>query len=180
MQRSIVWKGLDADTHEVCLIHFHDGHITIHSEITGWAEGKPVSVEYYIKLNSNWNVTEFDVKAQTGLAVKHYAMKYEKGAWLDNGSRKNKFDNCRFIDITLTPLTNSLPINNLPLNVGGTSEIEVVYIDVLERDIRVDKQWYTKLGEQKYRFKNSFGFTADIDVDNQGFVTAYPQLFKMI
>ena len=184
MQRNILWKGLDADTTENCYISFFSTSIIVHSEISGWINNKPVTVEYYIKLANNWEVQEFEVIAQReSYPVKKYAMKRESnGAWTDNkGVQLAKFSRCSYIDITLTPFTNSLPINNLKLNESERKEIHVVYIDIEEEKVRVDKQRYTRLNDHLYRFENDGGnFKAEITVDKDGFVTNYPQLFEII
>jgi hypothetical protein len=182
MQRNILWKGLDADTTENCYISFFSSAILVHSEISGWINNKPGTVEYYIKLSNNWDVLEFEVIAQReSYPVKKYAMKRESsGAWTDsNGAQQAKYSRCNYIDITLTPFTNSLPINGLKINDAESKDIHVIYIE--EDKLRVDKQQYTKLNDNRYRFENDGGnFRADITVDKDGFVTNYPQLFEII
>ena len=57
----------------------------------------------------------------------------------------------------------------------------VVYIDIMENNIKMSRQRYTKLDRLKYKFENEDGtFTADINVDEEGFVTDYPELFESI
>lgn len=85
------------------------------------------------------------------------------------------------IDIALTPLTNSLPINRLTLAKNKAHITEVVYIDILEGTIRTAFQQYTKKSECVYNFQNVLNdFEATILVDKEGFVVHYPQLFERI
>ena len=183
MQRNIIWKGLNADTEENCAVSYMGDGIIIRSEISGWAAGQPVTVEYVIKLTVDWQVTEFTLTAQTGSdAAQCYAMKRDAaGNWSGmSGIEYPEYHGCDYIDISLTPLTNSLPVNGLKLENGEKKDITVVYIDVLENDVRTDRQRYTKLNPHRYRFENGFdsdNFTADIDVDENGMITNYPQLF---
>ena len=64
---------------------------------------------------------------------------------------------------------------------GESREFDLIYIDVLEAQLRPDRQKYTKLDNNTYRFENDGGnFTAEITVDDDGFVTDYPELFTML
>ena len=57
----------------------------------------------------------------------------------------------------------------------------MVYIDVIEHKVYRDRQNYTRIEKNMYRFENDDGsFTAFIEVDKDGFVTDYPDLFEMI
>jgi hypothetical protein len=167
-----------------CAVNFFTDHITVRSEISGWSQMQAVKVDYYIKLDNRWRVQEFEVIAQTGNHPGHvYAMRRDNnGHWRDKaGNEKDQFLGCDYIDITLTPFTNSLPINGLVLNNGKSRDIDVLYIDIMENEVRRDRQRYIKLDRLKYRFENDNGnFTADINVDEDGFVTDYPELFESI
>jgi hypothetical protein len=108
-------------------------------------------------------------------------MRNENGQWTDSrGKLYPEFDGCRFIDITVTPLTNSLPINGLHMTEGESAEFDLLYVDVLNNEIRKDRQKYTKMPGSIFHFENDEGrFSADIEVDGDGFVTYYPGLFEM-
>jgi len=183
MEKSIVWKGLRYDTEEHCGINYHnDGSIVVHSEIEGWVNLKPVYAEYWIKMDAAWNVLEFEITSHIADAEYKYALKRdENGIWRDKFGSHPDYNDCHYIDISLTPLTNTLPVNGLKLAEGESRAIEVVYIDIMKHEIRRDEQHYKKTGGLQYRFENdATGFIADIEVDKGGFVTFYPGLFEMI
>jgi hypothetical protein len=104
------------------------------------------------------------------------------GLWSDaNGKHYPEFNGCSFIDISLTPFTNTLPIKGSNWIQGQRQQIDVLYVDILANELRKDTQFYTLLSPNNYRFENAAGnFTADITVDEDGFVTNYPQLFEML
>lgn len=183
MEKSIVWKGLHYDIEEHCGINYHDDCIRVHSEIEGWAEGKAVYVEYWLKLGNNWDVQEFEISSRVADRAFTYALtRDDNNQWKDrDGKQYHEFNGCRYIDVSLTPFTNTLPVNGLHLGVGEKKEIEVVYIDILHHDLRIFKQSYTRLKPQQYKYESRGGdFFADIDVDEDGLVTNYPRLFEMI
>lgn len=182
MQLSILWKGIKNDTDEHCAVNYRDTTISVHSEIEGWVKRKPVYAEYWLTLNNNWEVRSFEISAN--VADKTY--KYSLG--LDDNEhwkcKKNLphfyFEGCNYIGISLTPLTNTLPVNNLHLLKGESKEISLIYVDILANEARRERQKYTRLDEQLYRFDNLKGFTADIEVDKDGFVVDYPGLFELV
>lgn len=183
MQKSILWDGIENDTDEHCAVNFLDEAIMVRSEIEGWAHGIPVYADYTIKLDLQWNVLEFDINFHVRDTQHHYhLLRDASGNWSDDsGKPYPEFKGCNFIDISLTPFTNSLPVNGLFLPHGESRDFDLVYVDIMANQIKKDHQKYTKLGHHKYRFENDGGsFIADIDVDDDGFVTHYPELFNMI
>lgn len=101
--------------------------------------------------------------------------------WIVNGQVRPDLKNCTDIDISITPFTNSLPINRLRLDLNKPQPIEVLYIDVPENSIRASRQRYTRKSGTVYNFQTiPNDFEADIIVDNDGFVVHYPQLFERV
>lgn len=183
MQKSILWEGIQNDTDEHCAVNFLDDAIMVRSEIEGWAHGIPVYADYTLKLDLQWNVQEFDINFHVRDTQHHYhLLRDDLGNWSDaSGKTYPEFEGCSYIDITLTPFTNSLPINGLFLPHGESAQIDLVYVDVMANVVRKDHQKYTKAGHHNYHFENGGGsFSADIKVDDDGFVTHYPGLFNMI
>lgn len=183
MQKSILWSGIENDTDEHCAINFLSDAIMVRSEIEGWAHAVPVYADYTLKLDLQWNVLEFDIRFHDRNTQHHYHFFRDgESNWADvSGEAYPEFKGCSYIDISLSPFTNSLPINGLFLPHGESAQIDVVYIDILANVIRKDHQKYTKSGHHHYTFENGGGnFTADIQVDDDGLVTHYPGLFDMI
>jgi len=183
MQKSIVWEGLYHDTEEHCSVNYLEGAIMVRSELEGWALTTPVYMEYVLRLGKDWKVTEVDINFTVGEATHTYLFFRDAAAgWTDaDGNAYPEFAGCDFIDISLTPFTNSLPINGLQWQEEGKREVEVLYIDVLANQLRKDTQHYTRNGPHNFIFENDGGnFIANITVNDDGFVTNYPELFEML
>jgi len=183
MQKSILWDGLLNDTDEHCAVNYLPDAIMVRSEIEGWAHGVPVYADYTLKLNLAWEVQEFSINFHVRDTQHNYTLlRDDLGNWTDdNGGQYPEFEDCRFIDISLTPFTNSLPINGLFLAHGESSSFDLVYVDIVANEIRKEHQKYTKAGHHNYHFENAdASFTADLQVDDDGFVIEYPGLFTMI
>lgn len=104
------------------------------------------------------------------------------GRWGEmNGAHRPELDGCIDIDLPCTPFTNTLPIRRLPLHVGDTADITVAYVDVETLDVQPDRQRYTRLEPNRWRFEQlSTGWHQEFEVDEHGLVLDYPTLFRRL
>ncbi len=87
--------------------------------------------------------------------------------------------NCQDIDIWPTPLTNSLTLKRLNLEIGGRSEIDVLWIEAPSLSYQKRRQIYTRVDTLRYFFESpEENFRATITLDDDGFVRHYPELFE--
>ena len=151
----------------------------INSVIIGSYNNKIYRVDYLIKTNEHWETIFFEIKTQ--VSDKRDLISYQsdgKGNWTKNGTHVNEFKDCIDIDISLTPFTNTLSINRIKLRLNETKEIKVLYLDILNQQIKSVKQIYTRLSQFEYKYENvPNDFEAIITVDELGLVVNYPGLF---
>jgi len=179
MQRIIHWKGIEYDSAENCIVTITEKGSTINSLITGKYGDDVYKVEYQIQTNINWETIFFEIKSKINDRVDHLFFKSDgKGNWKSEGTDTAQFQGCIDIDIPLTPFTNTLPINRLKLKEGASSQIKVIYIDLLENRVHAVHQKYTRLSSTEYQYENvPNDFEATILVDDAGLVIDYPRLF---
>ena len=179
MQTNILWTGIAYQSLENCVLTHSDESIEVNSVIVGAHDEKIYRVDYSIKTNRKWECIFFEVTTQ--LSDKNEAIKYDsdgKGNWTKNGVPLNEFKGCIDIDISLTPFTNSLPINRLQWELNKPQQIRVLFLDILSQEILAVQQRYTKLSKTEYKFENvPNDFEAIITVDESGMVVNYPHLF---
>ncbi len=175
------WKSAFYHSKEVCSIEILPKGNVIQSVITGKYNRVDYTVSYTIQTSTDWKVVGFNLQYSLGEKNHTIHALHQPKGWLINQQLHKEFQNCIDIDITLTPFTNTLPINRLKLPLNKSQQIEVLYVDVLNNDIRVAKQQYTKKSLTEYNFQNvPNDFEADIAVDKEGFVVHYPELFERI
>jgi uncharacterized protein len=179
METTILWTGIAYHSLEYCVLTNSDESIDVNSVIVGAHDDKIYRVDYSIKINRNWESFFVEVKAQ--LSDKKEEINYHsdgRGNWTKNGAPANEFNGCIDIDISLTPFTNSLPINRLQWELNKPQQIKVLFFDVLSQEIIPVQQRYTKLSNSEYKFENvPNDFEAIITVDESGMVVNYPELF---
>jgi len=180
MKKSITWQGIADQTLEKFSCEVLENSFDVYSEIRGRADGIAVILNYHISINRQWEV--YYASLNLNLDNEPYAQILTKGVdrqWQLNGKPAPEFDKCVDIDITLTPFTNSLPINRLNMELHEKNLIDVIYFDIIEKTVKPAKQVYEKLSNRTYKFQTvPNDFEAIIAVDEDGFVTSYPGLFS--
>lgn len=181
MIRNIVWKGLDSDTLEFCSISFGEC-ILVKSTIVGCSDGIPLKAEYEIQLSKNWLISSATIKTRLGNGEQSLQLVHNgHGKWFGNDREWKHLEGCLDIDISLSPFTNSLPLNRVQPEHLQEIKIAVVYIDILHFAITLEKQSYTRKADQLYGFSTERGdFTANIETDELNLVTRYPTLFERL
>lgn len=179
MQTNLIWTGKEYYSLENCLVNTTGVGSEINSVIVGSYGEKIYRVEYKVKTNQNWETLYVEAQWQHSNHRERLIFESDgKGNWIMDGKQADQFTGCIDIDIPLTPFTNTLPINRLRLSEGRAHQIRVVYLDILERQIRPVNQKYTRLSETEYHYENvPNDFEARIEVDEQGLVVNYPSLF---
>jgi uncharacterized protein len=150
---SLEWPGLEHATWE-------DGHADS-TAVMLLPEG-PQRVGY--------RITPTSVEVN-GLRLEHDGA----GHWRD----RPELDGCFEVDISVTPMTNTLPIRRLGLKPGESQDIRVVYIELPGPGVSVMAQRYTRLGDRSYRYQSE-GFQADLTVDDHDVVVDYPGLWRRL
>jgi uncharacterized protein len=181
MKKEIIWEGIEYHSLEYAVLVTSSGSHLISSSIVGIYKGKKYRVDYIIKTNSRWQVKYLELQSMVNNKSRKYLLASDSRAqWTLDGEKTQRFAGCTEVDISLTPFTNSLPVNRLKMRKKESQIIDVVFVDVLEGKIKRVKQQYTKLSDRSYKFQNvPNDFEAILTTDRTGFVRNYPGLFKM-
>lgn len=176
-KRSITWKALAWEGTEECTIEATDSGVRVESHLSGTTEDNvPYEISYLLELTPDWTAQHVLVKDATDEG-KYLDLVRENGRWLDpDGVHLTDFDSCDFVDITLTPLTNTLPIKNLRFEGKEPVAIDVLYVNLPGFTIGRKTQGYSKVGDHTYHFQQR-DFSADIVTDDDDLVVIYPGLF---
>jgi uncharacterized protein len=147
-------------------------------DVVATLEGVPLDASYLVEADLAWRTRRVRVAVKGGGTLE--ILSDGVGHWRHaDGAALPELDGCLDPDISMTPFTNTVAIRRLGLQVGEAAEIKVAYILVPELSLRAAPQRYTRLAERLWRFDGlDIDFTADIAVDEEGFVVAYPGLFR--
>jgi hypothetical protein len=156
-----------------------DGHRVDSVVIGPPGDSRPFAIAYQLACDPTWRTRELTVRV-AGTTQRLVLRSDGSGIWHNEaGEELPALRGCIDVDITATPLTNTLPIRRLHLAEGRSAVVRVAYITVPELDVSPSEQRYARLGPRTYRFELADGsFTRDITVDADGFVLDYPGLFR--
>ncbi|REC49518.1 putative glycolipid-binding domain-containing protein [Chryseobacterium pennipullorum] len=179
--KTLIWKGIYDESLEYFNIKKDDQRYIAESEITGRSKDKIYRVRYNIVIDENWTVAEFSIESEINGVKEQLAGKKQDEEWIINGTLHQEFNGFQYIDISVTPFTNTLPINHLKLTENRPQKINVIYIDVLHHHFKPAVQRYTCLATGTYLYENvETDFKSEILVDDIGLVISYPGLFERI
>ena len=178
MRIDLVWQALEWPSVE---------HVTI-ARGDGWAadgamvavvDGQPVRLTYRLEVDSADATRALDVAEAVGGATLSLRSDGHGRWWDADGSARPELDGCVDIDISTTPLTNTLPVRRLRLAPGDSAEIQVGYVDVPSLAVRAVAQRYTRLDERTYRYASG-SFVADVAFDEDDLVADYVGLWHRV
>jgi uncharacterized protein len=105
------------------------------------------------------------------------------GHWRDGAGRPlPELEGAIDVDVSVTPFTNTLPIRRLNLRAGESADLRVVYIVMPQGSVTLSPQRYTCLSpRRRYRYESlDADFVAEVEVDADGLVVTYPDLFRRV
>lgn len=176
--RRLVWNGHRYASKEHCTIDVAPDEILIRGQIRSRPADIDLRMSYLIVLTPTWET----VRVRIAGSFDKKAIDYDFGRIGDiwtNWDGMQLSGRATDTDISLTPLTNTLPIRRLQLKAGERAGTDVLYFDLGERTVDIRQQRYTRLDARRYLFETvPNDFEATIEVDDEGFVLEYPGLFS--
>ena len=179
----VLWRQVVEAGSEHLVLSTDDG-IHADSLSVGEIDSTTYRIHYQLDCDAAWNVQRLRIE---DLLLNHVVtlVRGKDNRWSDERNHLlEALDGCVDVDIMITPFTNTLPIQRLKLKTGQSREIAVVYIGLPGLIVSSFEQRYTCLARisegsiYKYESLKS-GFTAELNLDVDGLVTDYPDIFRM-
>jgi hypothetical protein len=123
--------------------------------------------------------------AQIGVDPEPYELRYELSPGglrveIDGREVDLRLEGADFFDLESSPLFNALPIARHGLHRGGEPhEFVMQWVAVPTLEVSRSKQRYEPLAQGRIRFRSG-DFSADLDLDDDGFVISYPGLAERV
>lgn len=167
----VTWHAIETDSVETCRIDIEDGALIAHGRV----DGEDGRLDYRLETDHDGQFRSTDLT----IGARSLSVSYSDGHWLVGGERRDDLGGAREIDISATPLTNTLPIRRLRLAIGDSADVDTAWISVPRLTVIRDPQRYTRVGEREYLFESrDSDFRAILTVDEDGVVLDYPGLFR--
>jgi hypothetical protein len=184
--RTICWTPTwNIDREGVGLEHLLLTEGMADSVVLAFDEGRgPFRLSYRLTWDERWQLGDAELVVATERGVQSLSLRTDgHGHWRHGDGRvRDDLDGCRDVDIWPTPFTNSFPIRREPMTVGERRQFRMAWIFAPDLTIRAQPQAYTRLADRLYLFENldGSGFRAELQVDEDGLVIDYPDLFRRV
>lgn len=145
-------------------------------------KGAPLRLDYRITCDSGWRTLEVEV-GQTYVSKRRtLRLGHDgEGRWRLDGHEAPSLAGCTDVDLGLSPSTNALPINRLPLRRGETAIIRAAWVRFPGLDVVPAEQSYERLDESRYRYRSiASGFEAVVEVDRDGLPVDYSGVWRRV
>jgi hypothetical protein len=182
LDRTVCWTPVGNSGFEHLQLRAEDGGYVARSILLGIEGETPFRLHYKIKADQHWRTRKLWLRAVTPFSAREQTLRSDgRGNWRnDDGMDLPALRDCLDVDITVTPFTNTLPINRLQLIRRQSVDIRVVYVLAPSLAISASAQRYSRRGADPDIFFESpaHDFTALLPIDGDGLVLDYPQLFR--
>lgn len=178
IRRTARWSAWDGSGLEDARLDADAAGVRVAGEIAAEPGERPW-VRYAIACGPDWRVRSCDVRLGDGRTLA--LARDDAGAWTQDGKPAPHLAGAGDLDLSGTPVTNTLALRRLGLAIGDRARIACAYVDLPALKVTLDPQRYTRLSGSRYLFESpASGFARDIDVDDDGLVVTYPGLFRRV
>lgn len=177
----IRWQGLQLNAREHLVLSEDDECITADSIYLSEGGLEAFGVRYHLVCNKDWTVRQFRSEVLGKKSSELLLQRNENGSWSNGREELAELAGAIDIDLAISPFTNTLPIRRLKLAPGQSADIVTAYVVYPEHTVMADPQRYSCLSARRYQFESvDTDFKRVIEVDAQGLVTMYPDLYARI
>jgi hypothetical protein len=200
LPKAMLWRRLDDPGVEYVLLDDGAG-LHARGSLTS-ATPVPFVCRYELYTDDAWATARFDVSAEGAGFLRTVRLERAAGRWRVTASEQGNLDATLVaagrpraglpgaedptrlsaaldVDLAYSPLTNTLPVRRLALRPGAEHAVEVAWVLLPSLEVVSSTQTYAGLDGGRVRF-TSGSFTADIDLDPEGYVTHYPGLAERV
>jgi uncharacterized protein len=196
LPRALAWHRTDTNGAEFTAYDDRRGFVARGTAIS--SDPVTYACRYELITDDGWVSTRFEASVEGAGWLRTVRMERAAGRWRVTTAEQGNLDalapsspfpgsedpdrltDAMDVDLYASPLTNTLPIRRLGLigrPPGTERTITAAWILLPSLAVLPLEQTYTVLGPGKMRYASE-GFTADLDVDDEGFVTYYPGLAR--
>lgn len=173
---------MDRPGHEAARLESVDGEWHLSGASVLLDEGEPVHLDYHVVCDAAWRTRGARVHGWVGARTVACEIGVTAdGRWRMNGQEVPAVAGCVDVDLNFSPSTNLLPIRRLGLGIGEEGAVSAAWLRFPGFALERLDQTYRRLGEASYRYQSAGGeFMRDIEVNQAGLVTRYPELWETV
>jgi hypothetical protein len=170
----LVWRGLEEWLAEACEVTLAGERLHARGVQLG-AEPHPYRADYELTTGANWITERLLVSCgERSLDLR----RADDGSWTANGEPQPHVQGALDCDLAFSPLTNFMPARRLA---GQPVDHVMAWVSVPGLAVLRSEQRYEPIDARTVRFIGlEDGFTADLELDEDGLVVRYPRLAERV
>jgi uncharacterized protein len=170
----LVWRGVEEWLAEACEVTVDGDRLHARGVQLG-AEPHPYRADYELTTGADW-VTQTLYVSCAGRRLD--LIRAPDGSWLANGEALPDVQGALDCDLAFSPLTNFMPARRLT---GDAADHVMAWVSLPDLGVRRSEQRYERIDERRVRYIGlDSDFTADLELDEDGFVVRYPRLAERV
>jgi hypothetical protein len=179
---AVLWRRVDRPGHESARVITREGGWELAGTAVFLHEGEPCCVGYRIICDPEWRTRSTEVVGWLGANEVRVDARVEgESLWRAGGVEDAGIAGCVDVDLNFSPSTNLLPIRRLNLAVGEEKEVRAAWLRFPSFRFEPLEQSYRRISLDRYQYRSAGGrFEAELDVDENGFVTRYPGFAEVV
>ena len=172
------WRRIDQPGLELARIEVEKHGVVVASTLVDGGE-KPFSLRYVWTLDPNWRTRTLRIEHMNGGDRWLTIERTGPASWRVDNRPAPHLDGCEELDLSATPFCNALAIRRLK----GDGELVAAYIDAGSLSVTPSRQRYERIDARNWRYTDlgvADGFTAALQLDQDGMVERYEGLFEAL
>lgn len=182
-EKSIIWRRFEAvgAGHEFARVFSESEKCFLEGAAIFVDEKKFCKLDYKIECDANWETLSAKISGFIGEEKIEIEIAAQlNGIWTMNGEEISAVRNCTDVDLNFSPVTNTLPIRRLNLQVGEKREVRAAWLRFPSFKLELLEQIYERIGENKYAYESAGGsFRVEIETDEFGLATRYGDFWEI-
>ena len=182
-ESSIIWRRFETigAGHEFARVFSEDSKHFLEGVAIFVYEKQFCRLDYKIECDADWQTVSARVSGFVGAEKIEIEMAVDaEKRWTINGVENPETANCTDIDLNFSPVTNTLPIRHLNLQIGEKAEVRAAWLRFPSFKLELLEQTYGRTSEYKYVYESAGGaFQAELETNDSGIVVDYPNLWRI-
>jgi hypothetical protein len=178
---NILWRRIDTPGHDCArLVQVASGWSIVGTAVFLF-ERQACRLNYSIQCDLNWATRSARVDGWVGeREIDVNITASPDRTWSLNDLVSPEVDGCVDVDLNFSPITNTLPIRRLELEVGHEAEVHAAWLRFPTFKLERLEQIYRRTGPSNYRYDSAGGsFIRELQLNEAGLVTSYPDFFEL-
>ncbi len=182
-EKSIIWRRANAigAGHEYARVIAENSQLFLEGAAIFVYEKQFCKLDYRIECDADWQTTSARVSGFVGGEKIEIEIAVDaKKRWTINGVENTETANCTDIDLNFSPITNTLPIRRLNLQIGEKATVRAAWLKFPSFKLETLEQTYERTGENRYVYESAGGaFRAEIETNKIGLATCYGDFWEI-